>query len=200
MSLHSLPSDGDGNTPDNPKYSSLDRFNAYGPGAAMGPNVQAIQEALSLEDYLTERGVQLKNGRCACPVHGGSNPSSFKLLGEVAHCHSCQWSGGVIKIHAALEVMEFWEALVDLSTRYGIELPGRPDSWHRKNERQKRARDAIELAQIRKYQRRIYRWVIAAHVASIQDEAEREQEAAELWEEAFRIGRLLYLGQGEENE
>lgn len=135
------------------------RFHDDTPSTGMWPNIRAIQEAISLESYLTQIGVQIRNGRCACPVHGGSNPSSFKLLGDVAHCHSCQWSGGVVKLHAALEGVEFWEAFVDLSTRYGIKLPGRPDSWYRKNERQQPIRDAIEEMKVRRLQRFLYKMV-----------------------------------------
>ena len=52
--------------------------------------------------------------------------------------------------------MELWEAMIFLSTRYGIALPERPRSWFAKQERRRPVRNAIEEAILHAARRRLY--------------------------------------------
>ncbi len=129
------------------------------PPVAMHPNIRAVQDAVSLQDYLLERGAQINGKRCICPVHQGTNAASFALYDDHAHCFSCGWHGGVIKLHAELESMAFWEALIDLAQKYNVELPGRPGSWHRKQERQQPIRDQIDAERVEHIRLLVFRLI-----------------------------------------
>lgn len=95
-------------------------------------------------------------------MHQEKTPS-FKLHLEPEphfHCYGCHFHGDVIDLCQRLESYDtVSDALVSLSMRYGIELPGRPDSWHRKNERQNPVRDAIEDMKVLRLQRCLFKMV-----------------------------------------
>lgn len=40
---------------------------------------------------------ELKRGRCACPIHTGTNQTSFEVRNNRGRCHSCGWEGDTIK-------------------------------------------------------------------------------------------------------
>jgi phosphoserine phosphatase len=67
-----------------------------------------------------------------------------------------------------------------LAQRYGIELPGRPDSWHRKQARQKPVRDELDRMRVEVLRRRLFR-ILEPMVRDVEDEALREEVAREVW-------------------
>ena len=97
-------------------------------------------------------------------------------------CFGCGAHGDVIDLVMLAEGCELWEALVLLGNRYGVELPGRPDSWHRNQERQKPVRDGLESIRARSLRRRLFR-MFEPMLAGITDEAERAREAEYVWSE-----------------
>jgi len=49
--------------------------------------------------------VKHDKGRASCPVHGGSNKTSFSFNKEVCFCHSCGFNGNYITLARELEVI-----------------------------------------------------------------------------------------------
>ena len=89
-----------------------------------------IKEAVNMHRLLERYGVELdKNGRCACPIHGGGNKTAFSVSndGQTWKCHTkCDAGGdiftfvermeGVSNTDARPKVMEMF-ALADTSVK-----------------------------------------------------------------------------------
>lgn len=135
-------------------------------------------------------------GRCVSPSHEDRTPSltifteeqRFKCFGI-----GCEAHGDVLDFMMLAEGCELWEAMMILSTRYGIQLPERPPTWPAKQERQAPVRQALEDAKIAHLQRRVFRRFMAL-LESIEDEQERQAEAEHLWEAAREIAVLVWAG------
>jgi hypothetical protein len=82
-------------------------------------------------------------------------------------------------------------AAAEVLTTFGHRIPPRPATWYAKQQRQQRARDALQAAKFRRVQRRIYRWYFAPIVARLEDAAERKAEEQAAIEDAGLIARLL---------
>lgn len=66
------------------------------------------------EDLLDSYGVQVKRGRCRCPIHKGENPTSFEIKNNYASCHACGWTGDTIAFVREMEGCSFREAVKKL--------------------------------------------------------------------------------------
>jgi hypothetical protein len=77
---------------------------------------------------------------------------------------------------------ELWEAMVSLAVDYGVELPERPRSWQRKQERQKPVKNGIEAAKVHAARRRLYRRFFEPLVLATTDEEDRAHDAQLFWE------------------
>jgi hypothetical protein len=86
---------------------------------------------------------------------------------------------------------ELWEAMIALSVEYGVELPKRPDSWHRKQERQRPVRDGINRARFDHLRRRLFRWFFEPSLLRIENQDEREAEAALLWDATAPLAEMM---------
>ena len=47
-------------------------------------------------------------GRTSCPVHGGTNKSSFSFNEELCFCHSCGFNGNYITLAREFEIIRDW--------------------------------------------------------------------------------------------
>jgi len=155
----------------------------------MRPNIRAVKEAVGIErvaaDYGRFRpsGAGRLQGRCVSPNHEDRTPSMTIYTSDGRFkCFGCGAHGDVIDLVVLVEGCELWEALVLLGNRYGIDLPGRPESWHRKQERQKSVRDGLEAIRARSLRRQMFR-MFEPMLAGIPDEAERAREAEYVWSE-----------------
>jgi uncharacterized NAD(P)/FAD-binding protein YdhS len=86
---------------------------------------------------------------------------------------------------------ELWEAMIALSLEYSVELPKRPDSWYRWQERQRPVRDAINRARFDHLRRRLFRWFFEPSLVQIEDLGEREAEAALLWDATAPLAEMM---------
>jgi hypothetical protein len=134
-------------------------------------------------------------GRCVLPDHEDRSPS-FTVNPEknVFFCHGCLRGGDVVELARLAWGYDQRDAHVAAATllmEFGHAVPKRPPSWHRRQSRQERARQAIESAKATRVQRRIYRWILAPPLAKIEDEDERREEVGHAWEDAGKIARLL---------
>jgi DNA primase len=166
----------------------------------LSPNIRAVKDAARIEQVVQDYGEfrLVGSGRllgpCVSPGHEDRTPSMSAYTDtQRFKCFGCQEGGDVLDLVVLAEGCELWEAMVSLSTRYGIELPGRPDSWYRKQERQKPARDAQQEAKIRHIQRRVFR-TFRPMIWEIEDEDERREEVEYLWEAAEEIAVCIWAG------
>jgi hypothetical protein len=86
---------------------------------------------------------------------------------------------------------ELWEAMVSLAVEYDVELPKRPQSWYRRQERQRPVRDAIDLARFDHLRRRLFRWFFKPSLLRIEDRDEREAEAKLLWDVTAPLAQMM---------
>lgn len=171
-----------------PQYS---RLPATSTGAPVGftSNIEAIKGAIPIEEYaatltsLRKAGDKL-TGLCPLPDHDEKTPS-FCVYPEDQHfhCYGCEGHGDLLDLHQAVTGDELPEALVELSMRYGVELPGRPDAWHRKNARQQPLRDGVDQVRANIVQRRMFRIFRTSYLDHIEDEELRREEAEHIWRE-----------------
>jgi hypothetical protein len=86
-----------------------------------------------------------------------------------------------------VRLVELWglftiaEAVAWIGHRYGIELPERPESWYRKQDRQARTRELMREERRNIHRRRIFR-IFLPMLESIEDEKEREEETNKVWD------------------
>jgi DNA primase len=64
--------------------------------------INEIKRVITIEALLRHLGVELRRSRARCPVHGGSNGTSFEVRGQRWRCHSCNARGDVVDLAEAL--------------------------------------------------------------------------------------------------
>jgi hypothetical protein len=161
---------------------------------------KALVQTIDLTDRLAGPSKMRRRGeewvtRCVLPDHEDRVPSFTVNPGKnVWFCHGCVRGGDVVELARLAWGYgdgEMVTAAADLLHEFGHDIPPRPESWHRRQSRQEKARRAIEEAKVRRVQRRIYRWILAPPLANLSDEDERREEAHQAWEDAGRVARLL---------
>ena len=140
-------------------------------------------------------------GRCPLPDHEDKTPSMTVYVDrQTFRCFGCGAHGDVLDLVQLVEGCELWEAVIILSQRHGVELPGRPESWHRRQERQKPVRDAIGKARFDHLCRRLFRLYFKDVLLSIEDPAEREIEYEILWDSTKLLARMMLRDLGGEGK
>jgi len=157
---------------------------------------------IDLADLLCGPGKMARVGerwiaRCPLPGHEDHSPSFTVYLATNSwYCFgACQRGGDVVDLAAAAWGYEKHEAAMaaaDLLREFGRPIPERPESWYRKQKRQRPVRNALEEARVRHIQRRLYRWLFKPGIERIEDEDERREEERVLREEAWDLALLLY--------
>ena len=160
---------------------------------------QAIREAVPIEK-VARRYTDLKpfggqawfTGRCALPDHEDKTPSFYIYPPGRYWCYGCNRGGDVVDLEFFCgDYGELWEAMIALSLEYGVELPKRPGSWYRRQERQRPIRNAIEAALIRTARRRLYKRYFEPIIAATVDPEDRAHDEQELWEATLPLAEHL---------
>ena len=130
-------------------------------------------------------------GRCPRPDHEDRSPS-FTVNAEknVWFCHGCLYGGDVVELarHAwGYDERDAHVAAAMLLTEFGHEVPQRSPAWHRKQERQKPRRDAVEEVKMNVVRRRLFRHLILPLIDTIEDEEEHNREVDRAWSEFQRL-------------
>lgn len=78
-----------------------------------------ILARVTIADVLADAGVDAgRNGRIACPIHGGSNPTALKYGDHTFTCFNCDAKGGLIDLvqflHSCTK-QDAWRKLCDLA-------------------------------------------------------------------------------------
>ena len=154
--------------------------------APMRPNVWAVKDAVRIEDVARDYGEFRAVGdgrllgRCLDPRHE-DRTASMTIYADTQRfkCYGCGEHGDVIDLVVLAEGCETWEAMLILAQRYGVELPGRPDGWYRRQERQKPVRDALGRLKVEIMRRRLFQ-ILEPMVMATEEEL-REEVAREVW-------------------
>src|SRR5687768_8695992 len=104
-------------------------------------------------------------GRCVLPDHEDRSPS-FTVNPEknVFFCHGCLRGGDVVELARlawGYDQRDAHVAAAMLLMEFGHEVPQRRPSWHRRRERQKEIRDAIDRERVEHIRLLVFRliWV-----------------------------------------
>jgi hypothetical protein len=154
--------------------------------------ITAAKEAvpvLELADKLT--GPDTRVRRCPLPDHEDKTPS-FTLYPETQSffCFGCLKGGDVVELYRLARGYSEREAHVAaamLLMEFGREPPPRPPAWHRKQERQRHTREALEETKKHIVTRRLFRHLILPLVDTIDDEQECSQELKRAWADFRRL-------------
>ncbi len=127
--------------------------------------IEAIKQGVSIEDVAREYGeFKLAGagrllGRCVSPDHEDRTPS-LTVWPETGtfRCFGCQAHGDVLDLEGlAGRHADTWTAMVALSERYAVKLPGRSETWHKNQNTKAAIRDEMRRALTKVYQRRFFR-------------------------------------------
>lgn len=159
--------------------------------------IEAIKEGVRIEQVATEYGeFKLLGsgkllGRCVSPDHEDKTPSMTVFTEtQTFKCFGCQARGDVVDLEGlAGRHVDTWTALVALSMRYGVELPGRSETWRRWQSEKLSIEAVAERTKFEVRCRRLFKLMIlnAPEIQSIEDPNERRAEIALCWEN-FQIG------------
>jgi DNA primase len=130
-------------------------------------------------------------GRCPLPDHVDRSPS-FTVNPDkgVFFCFGCLRGGDVVELARlawAYDQRDAHVAAAMLLLEFGCDVPERPPSWHRKQQRQAKTRDAIEATKKNIVARRLFRHLILPMLDAIEDEAEHARELELAWAEFERL-------------
>jgi hypothetical protein len=172
-------------------YQSSPPANTYG----FRKCCEAIREAVPIEvvarrytDLQPLGGEAWFTGRCPLPGHEDRTPSFYIYPGSRYWCYGCSRGGNVVDLEFHCGGYgELWEAMVSLAIEFGVELPQRPESWRRKQLRQRAIRDAVASARREVLRRRLFRWCVLPLVDAIEGAEERHQELERAWEDFQRV-------------
>jgi DNA primase len=129
--------------------------------------------------------------RCPLPDHEDRTPSfTVNAAKNVWFCHGCLRGGDVVDLARLAWGYAEGDARVaaaDVLHEFGHEIPQRPASWHRKQERQRHTREAVEKTVKNITRRRLFKHLILPHVNAIEDEEERNEELERAWSDFRRF-------------
>lgn len=153
---------------------------------------------IDLADLLCGPGQMRRAGerwvaRCPIPDHADRTPSFTVWPSEGrCWCFGCNRGGDVVDLAAsAWRIDNLATAAAEVLMTFGHELPQRPPSWFRRQERQKPVRDGIEAVKIHAARRRLYRRFFEPLVLATEDEEDRQHDAQLFWEATERLAEHL---------
>ncbi len=145
--------------------------------------VEALAERLAGEPG--ERRGREVYYKCPLPDHDDQTPS-FAVNAErgVWFCFGCGRGGDVVSLAAFVWGYgegEMVMAAAQLLHEFGHPIPARPQSWHRKQARQARVRDAIRQRRVEVLRRRLFRTCMLPLIRATVPEDELRAEMERAW-------------------
>jgi len=145
-----------------------------------------VKEAVTIPILQPELGVEWhRTGgrwRGECPLcHNGGTSGAFSAGETLWHCFACMEGGDVITLAAKFNDMPPAMACAWLGDRFNVDLPERPESWYRKQDRQAKIRETKEKERREIKRRRLFKYLILPELEHVQPEAERKQETDLAW-------------------
>lgn len=89
--------------------------------------IAEVNDRADIVDIVSEQVVLKRSGhsfRGACPFHNGTNPSALSVdpSRNMYYCHNCGAAGGAIKFIMEIGHQSFPDVVLDLASRYSIEV------------------------------------------------------------------------------
>jgi DNA primase len=181
-------------TPSRPERRGVSRKTVIEAAKQAVPTIE-LAELLCGADKIRKVGERWV-ARCPLPNHEDRTPS-FTVYAETNSwfCFgACLKGGDVVDLAAAAWGYgrgEMAMAAADLLHEFGHEIPERPPSWYRRQDRQKPVRDAINRTRFDHLRRRLFRRFFEPSLVRIEDPYEREAEAALLWDATTLLAEMM---------
>jgi DNA primase len=154
--------------------------------------IRAAKEGIDLLSVAQDLTTLRKKGerwRGKCPIcENGEHSDAFSLDDTLGlfHCFACGSGGDVVRLVERWCGFSVAEAVAWLGHTYDLDLPERPESWYRKQDRQARLRQALieERREIKR--RRLFKYLILPELEKL-PEADQPREAEITWERMKRL-------------
>jgi hypothetical protein len=160
--------------------------------------IDAAKEAvpvMELADKLPGSEAGGLRRRCPLPDHEDQTPS-FVLYPETQSffCFGCLHGGDVVELYRLAHGFDQREAHVaaaHLLHEFGHEPPQGPPTWYRKQERQRRTRDAIDREKVEHIRMLVFRLIWVPWLQDLPPWT-RDEAKVSAWESSRKIAELLY--------
>src|SRR5918994_1177693 len=161
--------------------------------------IDAANELVHILD-LAERlaGPGVRRGReiaFCCPLHDDHDPSlRVDPHKGVWYCDPCLLGGDVVELYRlaqGYDQREAHTAAAMLLMEFGHEVPEPPSAYFRKQERQRRTRDAIDREKVDHIRMLVFRLIWVPWLRDL-PEWMRDEAKASAWESSRNIAKLLY--------
>jgi hypothetical protein len=134
-------------------------------------------------------------GRCPLPDHEDRSPS-FTVNPEknVFFCHGCLRGGDVVELTRlawGYDQRDGHVAAAMLLMEFGHDVPQRPPSWYRRQERQKEIRGAIDRERVEHVRMLVFRMIWMPWLRRL-PEWTREDASKSAWQRSWSIALMLY--------
>jgi len=84
---------------------------------------QTIKDSVSAQDIGAALGLEIRNGRCKCPIHGGSDYNCVLYKGNRGYyCHVCKSGGDVVQFVREYNQMSFKDAVAWIDSTFNLGL------------------------------------------------------------------------------
>jgi CHC2 zinc finger len=133
--------------------------------------------------------------RCPLPSHVDRSPS-FTVYPETNswYCYGCLQGGSVVDLYMHAHNYSQRDAHTAAGfvlLEFGHEVPQRPASWHRKQQRQVKVREAIDVEKMEHIRMLVFRLIWVPWLKGLPPWT-RDEATASAWESSQNIARLLY--------
>ncbi len=168
---------------------------------------KALIPTIDLADRLCGPGQMRRVGdrwvaRCPLPDHDERTASFTVYPGDRGWwCYGCARGGDVVRLAQLAgdhpdDGPGAASAAAYLLMEFGHEVPQRPPSWVRRQERQAAVRDAIDDARVEVLMRRLWRWIFIPIMADNEDADERARMSDELWSAVYPLATRMLEDRG----
>jgi hypothetical protein len=150
-----------------------------------------IKEAVTIPMLGEHLGMGWKKAgqrwRGECPVcRNGSTSDAFSASETLWFCHACHLGGDVVDLARHEADMYPAQAVAWLGEVFKVDLPMRPDSWFRKQDRQARMREAEEEAKRIKKRRRLFKYIAVPQIEATTPPEDVKDEIRWAWENLYK--------------
>lgn len=153
---------------------------------------QTIKDNVTAQDVGQLLGLEMRHGRCKCPIHGGTDFNCVLFKGNRGfYCYVCKTGGDVISFAEKYHKMTFKDAVGWLNDTFHLGLdigsPITPEQRRQAETAQKTRKEAIEFQQWKEQMK--FDMVLAAdqilEIAEEQRDRNTPKTPNEPWNRAF---------------
>ena len=160
--------------------------------------VQTIKDSVSALDVGEALGLEIRHGRCRCPIHGGSDFNCVLYKGDRGYyCHVCKSGGDVISFVREYNKTSFKESIAWIDGTFSLGLninspvdPSKQKAAEMAIQRRKRARELQEWKEKMQFDMALVADRITEKLEEVRDE--HRPRTYGNWDEEFYMAvRLL---------